>query len=214
MSLDVPIEGTNQRRRVLSGIGANTASMVLGPKYGATIALLDMAKVALPTYLFRLVLPRQPHYMAAAVAGLVGHNWPLYYRLKGGRGFAAILGGLLVIDWLGALVVPIVTLLLVMILTGQATIAYVAWVWVLVPYLWLRTHDPFHLSYALIINLLFVIATLPEMRLYLQCKRQGTYDAYMRGMAAESARWRGMLAMADRLYLFGKRRRPPIDPVA
>ena len=84
-------------------VGANAASMVLGPRWGLTVALLDMLKVVIPMLVFRSLYPADYYHLAASVGGLIGHNWPVYYRFKGGRGFAVIFGSFILLDWIGAL---------------------------------------------------------------------------------------------------------------
>jgi len=69
---------------------------------GGLIGVLDIFKVFLPTLAFRLLFPGQPYHLFTALFAIVGHDWPIYYRFKGGRGISATYGGLLAIDWLGA----------------------------------------------------------------------------------------------------------------
>jgi hypothetical protein len=54
--LQVPIVGTEETSPV-NVVGANTASMILGPRYGCLIAVLDMAKVAVPMLAFKILYP-------------------------------------------------------------------------------------------------------------------------------------------------------------
>jgi glycerol-3-phosphate acyltransferase PlsY len=196
--LSVPVVGTDESAPV-NIFGANAASMILGPRFGLLVALLDMLKVALPTLAFRLYDPDQAYFLVAAVAGLVGHNWPVYFRFRGGRGFSAIMGGFFVVDWVGALATPILGLFLGMVIIGSVPVAYVAWLWLMIPWLWLRTRDPAHLAYAISINLIFVIATIPEMRTFARYRREGKLDAYIQGLMESSPRWRGMKKIADRI---------------
>lgn len=65
------------------------------------VGLFDIAKAAVPTWLgLRLGLG-----LSAAVLGglsaVVGHNWPIYLRFRGGRGISTFLGVLLVVFPLG-----------------------------------------------------------------------------------------------------------------
>jgi hypothetical protein len=52
--------------------------------------------------------------------------------------------------------------------------------------------------------LIFLIATIPGIRTYLQFRREGNLDAYMEGMMTSSPRWRGMKKMAERLQRLGR----------
>ena len=91
--------------------GATAASMQLGARAGCAIGLLDMLKAAIPVLLFRILYPDELYLLAAAVAAMAGHNWPVFHRFQGGRGISAYYGGLLVIDWVGALVTAAVGML-------------------------------------------------------------------------------------------------------
>ncbi|MFN2235528.1 MAG: glycerol-3-phosphate acyltransferase, partial [Anaerolineales bacterium] len=115
VDFEIQVEGTDDSYKVLS-IGGNSVSSVLGPKAGMLVGVLDILKVFLPTLILKLLFPQQPAYaLLAAVGGLIGHIWPIYYRFHGGSGFSAIMGGLLAIDWLAVLVCPIAGLLLGMV---------------------------------------------------------------------------------------------------
>jgi glycerol-3-phosphate acyltransferase PlsY len=88
------------------GSGTVSGSMVwehVGPWAFLLVLALDVGKIIVPTWLALHLGFGQP---AAAVAGLVavvGHNWPLYLRLTGGRGVGGFVGMLLVLFPWGAL---------------------------------------------------------------------------------------------------------------
>lgn len=97
----LPVPGTEDRFKV-TGIGANTAGTVLGRRVGCAIGILDMLKAIVPTAVLRVLYPDQPYYLIAATLVMVGHNWPIFHRFQGGRGFSVSYGGMLVVDPLGA----------------------------------------------------------------------------------------------------------------
>lgn len=198
LSTALLVVGTDESSKV-DIFGANAASMILGPRLGCTVALLDMLKVILPMLVFRLQNPDQVYHLIVAVAGLVGHNWPVYFRFKDGRGFSTIFGSFVVVDWIGALVTPLVGVLLGMGVIGSATLGYISWLWLMIPWIWFRTRDPARLAYAIAVNLLFLIATIPEMRTFAQYRREGKLDAYVQGLMQSSPRWRGMKKITERL---------------
>ena len=202
--LEVSLDGEQEGEPV--GIyGANAASMILGPKRGCLVAILDISKVAVPVLAARLLFPDQVYHLIVSVAGLVGHNWPLYYRFKGGRGFSVMIGSYLVIDWLGALLTPLIGLLFGMIVLRNLMASYVLWVYLMVPWFWIRTRDPAYVAYAIAINVIFTIATVPEMRTMLKYRREGRLDEYIAALTTSSPRWRGMKRMYERLDFFSKR---------
>ncbi|MBN1189510.1 MAG: glycerol-3-phosphate acyltransferase, partial [Dehalococcoidales bacterium] len=69
--------------------GAAAASMTLGARAGCTIGVFDMLKVAVPTLAFKLIYPEDSHFLLAALGGMIGHNWPVFNRFKGGRGISS-----------------------------------------------------------------------------------------------------------------------------
>ena len=82
-------------------ISASVVGHNLGKKYGCITAILDMLKVGLPTFIVHHYFPDAPYYLLTALAGIFGHDYPIYHRFKGGRGESPILGAMLVINWFG-----------------------------------------------------------------------------------------------------------------
>jgi len=63
----------------------------------------DLGKAALPVWLARRWGFDLAVIVAVGLAAMLGHNWPIFLGLKGGRGIGAALGALSVIYPLGAL---------------------------------------------------------------------------------------------------------------
>ena len=194
---EIPVDGTDESYKVIS-IGANSVSSIFGPKAGMVVSVFDILKVLLPTLFFKLYFPEQPAYfLIAAVSGLIGHVWPIYYRFHGGTGFSAIMGGLFVIDWLAIFVTPIAGLLLGMIVFRNMVVASLSWLWLLIPWFWWRTNgDVAHLLYAVIINILLILAMLPEYQTAMNYKKEGKYVEYGLGNLKSNPMGRGMLKIA------------------
>jgi glycerol-3-phosphate acyltransferase PlsY len=194
---EVGIDGTDEKYKAIS-IGGNTVSTVFGAKGGLTVGVLDILKVVLPTLAFKLIYPEQPAYtLIAAIGGLMGHIWPLYYRFHGGAGFSAIMGGLIVIDWLAVLISPIAGLVLGMVILRNLVVASLSWLWLLIPWFWWRTGgDPVYITYAVVINIIFLLAMVPEYKTAMKYKREGKYTEYGLGTLKANPMGRGMLKMA------------------
>lgn len=193
---EVPVVGSDERYPVPS-IGGNAVSITLGARGGLTVGGLDIAKVLIPTLLCRLWFPAQPGYMLlAALAGLAGHIWPIYHRFHGGSGFTAILAGLLVIDWPAAFLLPVAGLLLGLLVFRNLIVASLSWIWLLIPWLWFRTYDLTHLAYAVAVNVLFLLAMVPEARLAMKYQREGKLAGYGLGNLQATPMGRSLLKMA------------------
>ncbi|KPL75317.1 glycerol-3-phosphate acyltransferase [Bellilinea caldifistulae] len=83
--------------RSLGDGNAGTANVArsVGLVPAAFVALLDIAKGSLPVVVARILLLGEGCAVFCVVAAVVGHNYPVYFRFKGGRGLATSLGGLL-----------------------------------------------------------------------------------------------------------------------
>lgn len=202
-ALAVPVPGSAEEDRP-TVYGAYNASLVLGVKYGILISVLDMAKVALPTLAFKLYAPHQVYYLLASVAGLAGHAWPLYHKFKGGRGFTAIIGGFLAVDPLGVPVTILAGMLFGMAILRSMYAAYSLWLPLMIPWMWLRTHELAPVLWALALNLVFFVATIPEIKSFAQMQREGTQKAHDQAHIDTHPMWRTMARLTERLRLGGR----------
>ena len=96
-------------------VGATNVFRTLGARPGLITAILDMSKAALSVLLAVFIIGSevfmvggqdihvQLAQLLAAVSAMVGHNWSIYIKFKGGKGVACFFGGLLVINWVVAL---------------------------------------------------------------------------------------------------------------
>lgn len=179
-----------------SAIGATTVSAVLGWRVGCAASGLDILKVFLPTLALKLFFPGQPYFLIAAFFAVVGNNWPVYYRFRGGWGVSAIYGGLFAVDPLGAFVTLTASFLLGILLRDWM-ILFFSSIWLMVPWLWFRTQDWMHMAYILGVNVAMFIALFPETRMYLKTPRLARLDES--GFASQVPMGRGMIKMMNML---------------
>jgi glycerol-3-phosphate acyltransferase PlsY len=155
-------------------ISATAVRLNLGPKWGLTVAALDILKAFVPTLILYLLYPDQPYYLMAAMMAPIGHNWPVFHGFKGGAGQSPILGGLLVIDWLGVITTSLASQLIGLYIVRDAIVADSLGTFLIIPWLWWRTGgDPWTMLYAVVVNVAFWIAYWPNVRQYLDAKRAG-----------------------------------------
>ena len=154
---------------------ASLVSMKKGPGYGCLTGVLDMAKAAVPVLVFKLLFPDHDYEFIVAAAAVVGHNYPAFYRFRGGAGMSPYLGGLAVLDWLA---VPVVTGLGV--LSGLAVrnvaFAYASGVIWLIPWFWWRDGNWPSLAYAFVVNVAVWTALWPVMKDLARKQKSGEID--------------------------------------
>ena len=179
MELDIP--GSEEKVHV-SAVSGTAVSTKLGAKWGGITAILDILKTLIPTVVFRVLYPGMPYFVIVAAMGLVGHNWPLYHRFKGGRGISPIYGGFLAIAPLGTLITAIVSMLVGLFVLKSVLIAYMGGLWLMIPWLWFTTHDPARLVYVLFVNVVFALAMIPDIQGMRDRKRRGVGGDFVAGM--------------------------------
>lgn len=72
--------------------GAGNAYRTIGPRAGLAVGALDVGKGAVSVLLAKVIAGNMGAEMAAGVATVVGHNWPIFLQLRGGRGAASAVG--------------------------------------------------------------------------------------------------------------------------
>ncbi|TWT16122.1 glycerol-3-phosphate acyltransferase [Planomicrobium sp. CPCC 101079] len=101
------LSGINIKKEGIKNSGASNAAIVLGWKYGALVAFLDIFKGFIAVAGLRMLLGNfnlSPEMMWTLLfvvgAGVVfGHNFPFYMNFDGGKGTAAVIGVMLALDW-------------------------------------------------------------------------------------------------------------------
>ena len=99
-----------------SGSGKTGTTNVLrtaGKRPAAIVAILDIAKGAVPALVGRYVFENDGAAVAGACAAVVGHVWPVFAGFRGGRGVASTYGGILGLAPLLSLAFPLVGALLI-----------------------------------------------------------------------------------------------------
>ena len=94
--------------------GATNTLRVLGKGPAIAVFLLDIAKGVVGT-LIGLWLGDGNDWVTVAcgLAAIGGHNWPVFFRFKGGKGIATTIGALIVWAFLPALIAGIVAILVI-----------------------------------------------------------------------------------------------------
>jgi acyl phosphate:glycerol-3-phosphate acyltransferase len=193
----------------LTNVGATTASVLLGPKVGGLIGVLDIIKGVIPPLVLRLLFADQPYYLLAGVTVVAGHIWTLYHRFRGGGGLSPALGVLLVVDPLGMLLANLMAMFLGFVVFREFLIAITAGTWLMIPWLWLTTGRWELAVFALLINLMLVVAIIPDIRRYVRARHSGGVS--MEDAMADIPMGRMMNRMMERWGLKKRSSAPPTE---
>ncbi|MEE9286197.1 MAG: glycerol-3-phosphate acyltransferase [Dehalococcoidia bacterium] len=147
-------------------VGAENAYAELGPKTGVGVVIADIGKGALAVGTVQASGFAEGAVLAAGVAAVAGHTWPVYLHFKGGRGAATTIGVLLVALFPASIVPSLLGLLLAVARKGT-TVACAAIFIGLQPFVWLIGYPVFVSLFALGLPVLvgvihFYSVVLPE----------------------------------------------------
>ena len=159
-------------RQVGSGkTGATNVLRTAGKKAAALVLILDIAKGALAAYLAGLIftsslLAGDPGVnltpgakSLGAFTAMLGHNWPVFVKFRGGRGVATFFGGLALLNLpaflFGSALVFIIAFLTKYMSVGSMSGAVSTWI-LLIPLVIIRGTPVEYLAYA-IIGAIFII---------------------------------------------------------
>lgn len=198
------VAGTDEHVEV-DAISGTAVSTQLGAKYGCLTALGDICKAALPALALRLYYPDAPYFLIAAAMALVGHNWPLYHRFRGGRGMSPMMGGFVVLDWIGTIVTSLLAMVLGLGVFKNVVIAYTGGIWLMIPWVWFWTRDPARVLYVVFCDLIFIVSMIPELKVMLDRRQRGVTIDMMTGMDSMPM-GRGMIKMGQ---MIGLMKKPP-----
>lgn len=95
--------------------GATNTLRVLGKKAGIAVFVLDILK-AMAAVGIGYVLTNDPAVMyASGFSAIIGHNWPVFFQFRGGKGVATTIGLTLLMVTVPALVVGAIAIVVVMV---------------------------------------------------------------------------------------------------
>lgn len=144
--------GPDLRKVGSKNTGASNALRTMGTKDGLIVFLGDYAKAALACGIGWWISGKLEGAMLAGLCVVIGHNWPVFFEFKGGKGVASsiavmlvcfpvpallcyALGIALIAIWryisLGSLSVLLSYALMVTFLSSGGNWLIIAWVWVL-----------------------------------------------------------------------------------
>lgn len=108
------LKGIDIRQHGSGNAGATNTLRVLGKGPGICVLLLDMGKGILAVWLGKWMGDVSPWIpVLCGIAAIVGHNWPIYFRFKGGKGIATTIGVMATLAFLPSLIAGITAIIVI-----------------------------------------------------------------------------------------------------
>ncbi|NLW39747.1 MAG: glycerol-3-phosphate 1-O-acyltransferase PlsY [Tissierellia bacterium] len=135
--------------------GTTNAVRVFGKKIGAITFILDMLKGVLAVYIGGRLLGYEGKIIAGIFA-VIGHNWPIFFKFKGGRGIATSFGVLISLYWPIA-ILSFIFFIVVVAITRYVSLGSILCA-ILVPILGILIKKPFDRLYVIATVILAIMA--------------------------------------------------------
>lgn len=109
-------KGMDIRKHGSGNAGATNTLRVLGVGPAILVLCLDIAKGALAVWMcWRLGYESGWIPVFAGLASIIGHNWPVFFGFKGGKGIATTIGVIATLSFLPVLYAGLIAILLIVI---------------------------------------------------------------------------------------------------
>jgi glycerol-3-phosphate acyltransferase PlsY len=155
--------GVDIRRIGDHNAGAANAYRELGPRAGVLVGVIDAVKGSLVILIAQAVNMPQFMVLTAGLAAVVGHNWPVFLKFRGGRGVSTTIGILFVLVTLPMLIMTIPT---IAILVWRRNVTpSMAFLFIVLPLVdWLFKVQPILIAYGIALPALVGITTFIRTR--------------------------------------------------
>lgn len=127
------IAGIDVREVGSGNVGATNVTRLLGKRFGYPVFFLDCAKGIVAVEVAELLAKRAGSAVPAvelfgilgAIFSVIGHSFPVWLRFHGGKGVATTIGALFALNWIAALIMCFIWVL-VFYLTRFVSLASIA----------------------------------------------------------------------------------------
>lgn len=165
--------GDDDKGFVTENVSATTIRHTAGTRWGCLTGIFDILKAAIPVAILHFAIPDHPYDVAYAIAVTAGHNLPIYYGFKGGRGTSTMLGALLILDPISIPITILLGYVIGLFIFKDVLLAHHAG-WILLLPFWFAAWQRWDLVvYALAINFFRWIVSIDELRGYWHLRRSG-----------------------------------------
>ena len=148
------IRGIDIRNHGSGNPGATNTLRVLGPGPAVSVLALDIAKGILAVWIGRWLAPDVPVVaILSGFASIVGHNWPVFFSFRGGKGIATMIGVVASLCFLPGLVAGIAGILSI-VFTRFVSLGSLVFAALLPLSLWAFNREPELIYFSLAVALL------------------------------------------------------------
>ncbi|GAH15237.1 unnamed protein product, partial [marine sediment metagenome] len=113
-------KGKDVRKLGTKNVGAMNVISVAGLVPGLIALFLDILKGALTVYLTEKITGNLAVSLFAGLFTVIGHNWSIFLKFKGGKGIATAIGVLLLTSPLSVLILYLIIIPIIILITNDS----------------------------------------------------------------------------------------------
>lgn len=148
--------GIDIRKHGSGNAGATNMLRVVGKGPALIVFVLDIVKAMVAVGLSYVLTQDETIMFACGFAAIIGHNWPIFFQFRGGKGVATAIGVAALMVFFPALIVGIIAILSIVI-TRYVSLGSLIFAVGLPISVWLANEPPAFVWFSLGIAILMVI---------------------------------------------------------
>jgi glycerol-3-phosphate acyltransferase PlsY len=170
----VQVKGTDDTFSFRS-VSATTIRARAGAKYGIITSILDILKATIPILITSRYIDSPSYAFLMSLSVIIGHDFPVYHRFRGGRGISCLWGSLIVFNWTAIPITSVLSMGIGLFLIDDTFVAYLSTPIYLIPWALIFAGVSHFSVYAIAVNVIYWVALIPELKEYMKFRRTDAY---------------------------------------
>lgn len=169
------ILGDDIRNHGSGNAGATNALRTMGKKGGALVVLGDALKAVIAILIAKLIVGTDVAVYAAGIGVVLGHNFPIYFGFKGGKGILVSLVSILFADWRIGVLTAVISIL-IMVISNYVSLGSICGAVLLVIFgAVFRAADVYFMTFAIVLAVLAIFMHRSNIKRLINKSENKTY---------------------------------------
>lgn len=165
-------KGKDVRKLGTKNVGAMNVISVAGLVPGLIALFLDILKGALTVYLTEKITGNLAVSLFAGLFTVIGHNWSIFLKFKGGKGIATAIGVLLLTSPLSVLILYLIIIPIIILITNDSFMSASIGFLIFPLILWFLEKNIWLVIFGILIAVVIIIRHLEELKTYFSGRRE------------------------------------------
>lgn len=165
-------KGKDIRKLGTKNVGGMNVISVAGLVPGLIALFFDILKGALTVYLTEKITGNLAVSLFAGLFTVIGHNWSIFLKFKGGKGIATAIGVLLLTSPLSVLIFYLIIIPIIILITNDSFMSASIGFLIFPLILWFLEKNIWLVIFGILIAVVIIIRHLEELKTYFSGRRE------------------------------------------